>query len=334
MKGSEKKKRSNLRDVAKVSKVSVATVSRVLNKPLLVSEQTRARVLDAIEALNFVPSAAARAINSGRTNMVGALVPTLDNAIFSLFIDALEIELGNFGLSLVVASTRGDEVVETFQAKRLLDLGVEGLVVSGISHSDEFYALVERRNLPVVATSYFDPGYRLPTIGYDNAGIARLSLEHLINLGHKRIAVLHGPAHNNDRTRARIRGLEKSSDADLRFYETETQIASAGDAAEAAINANEPPTAMLCLADVLAHGALFRCQNLGVPVPEQISIVGIDDLPTSACTFPPLTSVHSPVKRMGRRTAVSLAKWVVEGVRPAPELIEAHLVIRSSTIQR
>ena len=328
--GVEKKKRANLRDVAKASGVSVATVSRVLNKSPLVTDETRERVLSAIESLKFVPSAAARAINSGRTRMVGALLATLDNAIYSLFIDALEEELGKFALSLVVATTRGDGDVEAFQAQRLLDLGVEGLIVSGITHSAEFYSLVERSDLPVIATSYYDPNYRLPTIGYDNAGIAQLSLEHLIDLGHKRIAVLHGPTHNNDRTRARIRGLEKRADAILSFYETENQTASAGDAAEAAINAMAPPSALLCLADVLAHGALFRCQNLGIAVPKDISIVGLDDLPTSASTCPPLTSVHSPVKRMGRRTASSLAKWVEEGVRPAPELIDAHLVIRSS----
>jgi LacI family transcriptional regulator len=329
-----KKKRANMRDVAKASSVSVATVSRVWNKSPLVSDETRGTVIAAIESLKFVPSAAARAINSGRTRMVGALVPTLDNAIFSLFIDALEEELGKFGLSLVVAATRGDEDVEVFQAQRLLDIGVEGLVVSGITHGAEFYSLVERSSLPVVATSYYDPDFRLPTIGYDNAGIAQLSLKHLIDLGHRRIAVLHGPTHNNDRTRARIRGLEKRADAILSFYETEIQIASAGDAAEAAINATASPSALLCLADVLAHGALFRCQNLGVAVPKDISIVGLDDLPASASTCPPLTSVHSPVKRMGRKTASSLAKWVEEGVRPAPELINAHLVIRSSAALR
>ena len=329
-----RKKRANLRDVAKVSSVSVATVSRVLNKSPLVSDETRGRVLSAIESLKFVPSAAARAINSGRTRMVGALVPTLDHAIFSRFIDSLEEELGKFNLSLVVATTRGDEEVETSQAQRLLDLGVEGLVVTGITHSADLYSLVERSSLPIIATSFFDPDYRLPTIGYDNARIAQLSLDHLIDLGHRRIAVLHGPTQNNDRARARVRGLEKRTDATLSFYESEIQIANAGDAAEAAINATAPTTALLCLSDVLAHGALFRCQNLGKLVPKEISIVGLDDLPASASTCPPLTSVHSPVKRMGRRTAVSLAKWVEEGVRPAPELIDAHLVIRSSTVQR
>ena len=275
MTGFTKKKRANLRDVAKASNVSVATVSRVLNKSPLVSDETRGKVLTAIESLKFVPSAAARAINSGRTRMVGALLATLDNAIYSLFIDALENELGKFGLSLVVAATRGDEDVEAFQAQRLLDLGVEGLVVSGITHGAAFYALIERSNLPVVATSYYDPDYRLPTIGYDNAGIAKLSLEHLIDLGHRRIAVLHGPIHNNDRTRARIRGLGKRADVTLSFHETENQIASAGETAEAALKATVPPTALLCLTDVLAHGALFRCQNLGVSVPKDMSIIGL-----------------------------------------------------------
>ncbi|MEX0369856.1 MAG: LacI family DNA-binding transcriptional regulator, partial [Tateyamaria sp.] len=99
------KKRATLRDVARLSGVSVATVSRVMNAPRLVSDTTRTRVEDAIEALRFRPSAAARAINSGRSHIVGALVPTLDNSIFARFLVGLETQLDTFGLSLIVAST-------------------------------------------------------------------------------------------------------------------------------------------------------------------------------------------------------------------------------------
>jgi LacI family transcriptional regulator len=186
------KKRSNLRDVAKAAGVSVATVSRVLNAPALVSGETRDRVLSVIETLHFVPSAAARAINSGRTRMVGALVPTLDNAIFARFLSSLEEGLGNFGLSLVVATTDGNDETEAAKAERLVNIGVEALIVSGITHSARFDELIQRTQLPAVATSYFDPAYHLPTVGYDNAAAAALALDHLIALGHRDIASFMG----------------------------------------------------------------------------------------------------------------------------------------------
>ena len=119
MAGTPARKRATLRDVAQMAGVSAATVSRVVNANALVSERTRVRVQAAIDALHFVPSAAARAINSGRTHVVGALVPTLDNAIFSRFLDALEEGLAGYGLSLVVATTKDDPDREAERARGL-----------------------------------------------------------------------------------------------------------------------------------------------------------------------------------------------------------------------
>jgi len=192
------KKRANLRDVAKASGVSVATVSRVLNNPDLVSATTNEVVLAAIDALDFVPSAAARSINSGRTHVVGALVPTLDNAVFSAFLAAIEAELSKHGLSLVVATTNGDPDIEVEKAQRLVNIGAEALIVTGITHSPALDEVIKRARMPTIATSYFDPSYRYPTIGYDNAAASRTALEYLIGKGHQHISVIHGPTVHHD----------------------------------------------------------------------------------------------------------------------------------------
>jgi LacI family transcriptional regulator len=326
------KKRSNLRDVAKAAGVSVATVSRVLNAPALVSGETRDRVLSVIETLHFVPSAAARAINSGRTRMVGALVPTLDNAIFARFLSSLEEGLGNFGLSLVVATTDGNDETEAAKAERLVNIGVEALIVSGITHSARFDELIQRTQLPAVATSYFDPAYHLPTVGYDNAAAAALALDHLIALGHRDIAVIHGPAAQNDRTRARLRGLEQAAaDARLRYFPTDITMQGGATAAQGYLATGRNCTAVLCLSDVLAMSVLFELRRHGISVPASLSVMGVDDLPASAHIVPRLTSVQLPVSRMGHETASAVASWIEKQIVPQSLLLPSRLIIREST---
>lgn len=330
----ETKKRANLRDVARAAGVSVATVSRVLNTPEAVSKNTRDRVQQAIESLHFVPSAAARAINSGRTRVVGALVPTLDNAIFARFLSALEYELGEFGLSLVVATTAGDPGIEAEKAQRLIDIGAEALIVSGITHSPDFDNLISRTRLPTIATSYYDDGYSLPTIGYDNARASRMALQYLIDVGHRQIAVIHGPADNNDRTRARLSGLLVDVPG-LETFKFETKITLEGGATaiQNALSAGTHFTAVMCTSDVLAQGVLFELHRQGMVVPSNVSLVSIDDLPVSGQSVPGITTVHLPVVEMGKKTANAVIRWIEDGIRPDSQLIDVTLKLRQSVAE-
>ncbi len=326
------KKRANLRDVAGMAGVSVATVSRVLNSPETVADRTRARVQAAIDELRFVPSAAARAINSGRTRIVGALIPTLDNAIFARFLDAVEKHLAPHQLSLIVATTNGDTATERQKAQNLVDIGAEGLIVSGIHHSQDFLDLVARNQLPVIVTSYFDAQYCLPTIGYDNHVAASVAAAHLHELGHTEIAVIHGPRHSNDRTSARIAGLEAAGlMTKLVFHEVDLSIEGGCSAVRALVSSGERVSAILCLSDVLAMGALFELDRAGLKVPQDMSVMGIDDLPGSSFTAPALTSVRLPVQEMGARAAAALAAWVEQGQVPEPAALASNLVVRQST---
>ncbi|MES0827402.1 LacI family DNA-binding transcriptional regulator [Ruegeria sp. SCPC11] len=331
-KAPEPKKRANLRDVAKAAGVSVATVSRVLNDPTVVKKDTLEKVQTAIAELKFVPSAAARAINSGRTRFVGALVPTLDNAIFARFLAALERKLSDHQLSLIVATTEARLDIEAEKAKSLVDIGAEGLIITGATHSPAFHDLIERTMLPTIITSFFDPENPLPTIGYDNATAAQLALQHLADLGHRDIAVVHGPVHDNDRTRERLAGLKALSFAGrIATFETEISHQGGADVAKQIGKLCRRPDAILCLSDVVALGVLLGLQAQNIVVPDQISMVGIDDLPTSAVTVPPLTSVHLPVSQMGERAADALAYWITTQQEPKPEKLGARLIVRDST---
>lgn len=327
------KKRSNLKDVAAASGCSVATVSRVLNTPSRVREETRLRVERAIAELSFVPSAAARAINRGRTNVFGALIPALDNTIFARTLTGMEREFGRRGLSLVVAATEGDPQLEADKAKQLIDIGVEGLIVTGVTRSAAFDDLIDRTKVPSVAISYFDPAYSLPTIGYSNSAAARVALDHLLTLGHASIAVVHGPTHNNDRALDRLSGLaEPKHAAQLTFFETEFSFAGGG----AAATRLDPGAfdAVLCLSDILAMGVLFELQRGGVSVPDQMSVMGLDDIELAQVASPRLSTVRLPAQEMGARAAEALADWVETDIRPDSICLRTELMPRESTRRR
>lgn len=335
MLGNSKKRKPNLRDVARTAEVSVATVSRVLNSPDVVNETTRARVEGVIEELGFVRSAAARAINSGRTRLLGALIPTLDSDIFSLTVNSIEQTLVEHGLSLIVATTDDDPEREARKAQELLDVGVEGIFLTGVDHSEALYDLLHRTRVPTVAISYYDEAYHLPTVGYDNRMAAQMACTHLTEHGHRRIAVVHGPLAGNDRTAARIDGARAAlAGRSCRLYETDLSV-EGGVKAVQRIVADQPRCdAIFCMSDVMAFGVLNELLRLGIAVPKDLSVISIHDLPASEYTFPPLTTVHLPARQMGRKAAESLAAWVEHDMRPEPVHLASRLILRGSTRTR
>lgn len=159
-----------------------------------------------------------------------------------------------------------------------------------------------------------------------------MALQHLTELGHQRIAVLHGLRANNDRTRARLRALENhATDVELDYFEAGISIGE-GSALVPRILQAGGHTALLCFSDVLATGAIFGLQRAGLRVPEDISVVGMEDLAGSAYLNPALTTIRLPVFEMGQAAADALAGWVERGDRPAASLLPISLVVRESTI--
>lgn len=324
-----RKGRATIIDVGRVAGVSDATVSRALNKPDTVSKAARQRIDEAIIETGYVPNTLARAMVSGRAFTVGALVPTLDHSIFSKFLNTLEDELSKSGYSLVVAVTGGDPVREVEKAKKLLAMGVEGLVVSGLSHNAELVDQAQRFKIPLVATSYFETDSLLPTIGYDNEKAAQMAANHLISLGHHTIAVLHGPIQNNDRTRSRLRGLKKIKSRVL-FEFIETTLDYSG-GSEAVLKISDGASAVLCLSDILAMGALFKFQDQGVRVPNDISLMGFDDMAPSEFLSPALTTLKLPISQMGRATAFAICHYLETSSAIISQELIPEIIVRRST---
>ncbi len=321
-----------LRDVAREAGVSVATVSRVLNESPSVNRKTRERIESLIGAMGYAPNPVAKALSKGRTRAVGAIIPTVNHAIFAAFIEGLEGGLDANGYSLVIATSSNDKDLEFKRARSLLEMGAEALILSGAAHADGLEDLAQRFRAPVILTSIFDAASHLPTIGYNNRRLARAAMKHLVELGHRRIAVLHGPTDNNDRARFRLEGARAFQDqCELSFWETELSEGGGAEATQRLLLSSRQPTAILCLSDVLALGAMFEIQRRGLRIPDDLSVMGFDDIAWSAHANPPLTCISLPAAEMGRATAQAIARHLEFSDEICSLQLDGELKVRAST---
>ncbi len=325
-------KRPGVRAIAEHTKLSVATISRVLNGAENVRPETRERVNKAIAELGFRPNPAARALSTNRTRTIGAVVPTLSHSIFTRFLDGAEQELAQHGYALVLATAEEGRVQEQQRVREIMNLGAEGMIISGATHAPELLSLISQQRLPTVCISIYKPEFELTTIGYDNENLAREAVGFLRSLGHRRIAVLHGPAEENDRTQLRLKGArDASADLDVVFVGGSLDVTGGVAATAQVLREGSRPTALLCLSDVLALGALFELARAGVKVPEEVSVMGFDDLDWAAVSEPALTSIRLPTTSMGRKAARALISKLDQGVPLQSERLDAEIVVRGST---
>lgn len=328
-----------LADVAREAGVSTASVSRVLNAPDTVRPVTREKVVNAIRTLGYVPDGAARALASGRLNTIGAIVPTLDNAIFASGINAFQRRLAQRNYTLLVASSEYDQHEEIREVQALVVRGVDAMMFIGEAHAPEVYQAVQRRGIPYVNTWMYSPDSPHPCIGFDNRGAARHVANHLLDLGHKHLAMIAGILNHNDRAQHRLAGVREalttrlgaSSAHEMHVVERPYEIREGRDAFRMLIRLPNPPTAIICGNDVLAVGALFEALTMGLNIPEDISITGFDDLPIAANLLPPLTTVRVPSATMGHKAADFLLDRL-QGITPSQHTeLEADLVLRGTT---
>jgi LacI family transcriptional regulator len=323
--------------VARAAGVSPATVSRVLNEPARVRQDLCIRVRAAVERLGYVPHGAARALASRRSNTVGAIIPTLDNAIFAKGIGALQRHLNGDGFVLLLASTEYEPERELAELDALIERGVDGIMLVGADHSAALYRRLAAKNMPYVNTWTYDPESQHPCVGFDNRGAAARIASHLIDLGHRRFAMIAGIARHNDRAAERIDGVRAVlasrgiSLAPDRIIERPYEIGEGRLTLRSLMRLPEPPTAIICGNDVLAIGALLECLASGISVPDQVSITGFDDLELASHMVPPLTTVRVPSAAMGQQAAMYLIDRIrSRPVRPCLEL-DVELILRGTT---
>ncbi|MEM7172908.1 MAG: LacI family DNA-binding transcriptional regulator [Pseudomonadota bacterium] len=328
--------KATLEDVAHHASVSTATVSRYLTNSDLVRPARREKIELAIAELGYIPHGAAQALASQRSRAIGAIVPTLDNAIFATGIHAFQKRLQKAGYTLLIASSDYSLEEELVQAETLIARGVDGMMLVGSDHDDRLYARLGKMNLPYVNTWVFDKSVPHACVGFDNLAAAKRQADYLLDIGHQRFGIISGIIKDNDRARFRLQGVLTAIEArglqqdDVMIYESHYDIAQSRQITRRLIATEPRPTAIICGNDVLAFGAIFECLANRLDVPGDMSIVGFDDLPFSQHIVPALTTVHVPSREMGQHAADYLLARLQKGQIPDHTEIETNLIVRDS----
>ena len=328
--------RPKLTDVARAAGVSPATVSRVLNNPKIVRPTIQAKVRRAIVSLGFTPDAAARALKSRRSRIIGAVVPALGGAIFADGIGALQGRLRDHGYTLLIANSEYDPEKELQEISILLDRGVDGVVLVGDAFAPRVRTLARRHEASLVTTYVCKSRHRIPAVGIDNAEVMYRMTQYLVGLGHREFGIITDAAKRNDRTQARCNGVLRALRevgihlGESRIVKVTFSVAN-GRAGLRKLMVSDPQiTAVVCTSDSLAIGALAESKALGLLVPRDLSITGFDDIDISAHTDPPLTTVNVPALDIGRLAADHVVALIAGLPVPMSSRLPARMVIRAS----
>src|SRR5512139_2796178 len=331
--------RLTIRDVAKHAGVSHQTVSRVINGDALVTPETRAKVEAAIAALGYQPNAIARSLAAGRTHMLACLAPNLTDYTFARIIEGAETECRQHGFFLISSSAPDEAAFAALINELVPSRRIEGLMVINP------YIDQRTQHLPDTIPTVFigghpRAGHDVAAITLDDYGAARSAVEHLIGLVHTRIAMITGPL-VEDCTQDRITGYRTSLvEAKLKtdpalIVEGDWAASSAPKATLKLMKLKQPPTAIFAQNDRMALGALRAARDLGLRVPEQLSVIGLDDMPLASYFDPPLTTMHQDMFAIGRTAAQLLVRAVEQPQVKHQQLRQpAELIIRQSTGKR
>ncbi|MHA6720631.1 LacI family DNA-binding transcriptional regulator [Sphingomonas sp. RS6] len=323
-------------EVAAAAGVSTATVSRVLSQPDRVADATRRRVLDVVATLGYQPNVAARSLRTLRAAKILLTVPNIANPFFASVIRGAEEAARDTGYAVIVGDTRHDPDVEDQYAEMLSRREVDGLVFLGHRLPARLAPLVAQqgRAAPVVNGCEYSPDLGVPSVHIDNAAAGADALEHLIALGHRDIGIVTGPPVSpisRDRLAGALRVAEAHRIAD-RLQVRVGDYAAASAHAETAALLAAGVTAIFCFNDEMALGAISAIRAAGLSCPDDVSVIGFDDLPFARFFQPALTTIAQPTGQIGRR-AVELLVGILQGADcPLHQVTLPHeLIIRGST---
>lgn len=320
--------------VAAAAGVSAATVSRILNGTAMVSDDKRTAVDEAIARLGFVPNPVARGLAGGRTLSVGVVTQAIDSPFYGGALRGIEDTLTAAGYSPLFVSGQWSATHEARCIDALRSRRVDGIIVLTGRLSDAALAATARE-LPVVVTGRTMKAPGLCALDFDNFEGARLATHHLLSLGHRRIAFIAGDLKHPD-GKERLRGYRSALEAAGLVYEPGLVMpgnfteASGLAAVERLIDSRHPFTAIFASNDQMAFGAGLALYRRKMRVPQDVSLVGFDDLASAVYTLPPLTTVHHPVGELGQLAAQAMLQ-LLAGETPTLALPAPRLVVRDST---
>ncbi|MEB8338561.1 LacI family DNA-binding transcriptional regulator [Streptomyces endophyticus] len=333
-----------IKDVAREAGVSVGTVSNVINRPEAVADATRARVQAAIERLGYVRSESARQLRAGRSRIIGLLVLDMGNPFFVDVARGAERAARDTGLGVMVCNSAQSPAEEADYLSLFAEQRVRGVLLTPAEATGPTVEAFRRHDIPFVLVDRVAEGATECSVSVDDVNGGALAVRHLIDAGHRSIAYVSGPRTLNqveDRRQGALRALKEAGlpASALRELPTERLDVAAGrDAGARLLGLTERPTAVFCANDLLALGVLQSLYAAGVRVPDDIAIVGYDDIEFAAAAAVPLTSVRQPAVHMGALAADLLLEEIEAADDPGRAhehrrvVLQPELVVRGSSL--
>ncbi|MFE0358067.1 LacI family DNA-binding transcriptional regulator [Streptomyces nigra] len=334
-----------IKEVARQAGVSVGTVSNVLNRPERVSEQVRARVQAAIDSLGYVRSESARQLRAGRSRMFGLLVMNTENPFFAALARGAQEVAADAGLGVMVCNSAESAEAEQSYLSLFAEQRLRGVLLAPVSPRSESWEMLRRPNIPVVVVDHSVDERQVCSVAADDVLGGALVGGHLLRSGHRRIAYVHGPEYLKqvrDRREGLARALEECGVDDAVIVDIPVprmDVASGRDAGARLIGLLRQPTAVFCANDLLALGVMQTAFDAGVRVPDDLAVVGYDDIEFAGACLIPLTSVRHPAREIGRLAAELLLQeaepsTACRGHRHARTVLRPELVVRRSSMPR
>lgn len=322
-------------DVADKANVSKATVSRVLRNPETVKKATRDKVLAIIEQLNYQPNILARHFRRSETNTILVVIPNIMNTVFSHILGGIEHEAGMHGYRVILANTNRQVEKEYEYLDHLRQRQADGMILLS-ARMDKGVLSEVMKQYPVVLTADYLEGIPIPTVTIDNVSSGRTATEHLIKLGHSRIAHITGPLHllvSQDRLKGyRQALLQNDLDVDnILIQEGDFSHESGYNQMTKLLALEHPPTAVFSANDEMATGIIKAAKDHGLSVPEDLAVVGFDNVKLSAIYDPGITTIAQPMFEMGSK-AMELLLEQINGDETSKKqyVLQNELVIRES----
>lgn len=329
--------RASIKDIARLAQVAPSTVSRALTGSDRISDETRQRVQTIAHQLGYTPSQAARSLVTGASQSIAIVAPSLADPFLAAVMAGIEGESLAAGYHLVVASTSGDAGREIEGVRMVLGQQPDGLIVLSSRASKAYQEVLPGLDMPVVFVNSDQPGEQVFSIATDNEYGGWLATRHLLDLGHRRIAYLGGPAQGRSH-QARAAGYRRALQEAGASFDRQRLLAgdgSIGAGRRTLVDLIEQspssrPTAVFCYNDLSALGLLAEAHQQGLDLPDQLSVIGFDNVPYAELSLPPLTTVDQRKEELGR-LAVATVLAVRRGEPAADIRLRGDLIVRAST---
>lgn len=322
-----------IKDVAKESGVAISTVSNVLNNVDVVSDETRRKVLDAVEKLKYVPNMNAKFLKSNKKNTIGLFLPSIQGDFYKNLIQSIHLQCRFHGYLLNIYVSNENTCEEVYSM--IMSSGVEGAIVFSERLSDEYLDRIT--NMPLVFVDREHKGRRKSSVVIDNRKGANLAIEYLIKQGHRRIGYIHGIHNYDDELRYEeylnvMKKYELPVDESIVLRGYFEEAVAYSEMKVLLLKGIELPDAMFAANDEMAWGCINALRDAGISVPDRVSVIGFDDITLAEYYVPSITTIHSPVQELGNMSAIELFRLLKASHKEEGTIkkLSPNLIVRDS----